>query len=186
MTTKLGTSALTGIYAGLTNTYSVLANASANGVTKDSISAAQTNTSLTGSLNQTFASYLQTNFSNVDKDGDGKISATEMSDMTSQMSTQGLTQAQLAQLGTASGMSSNTLAQVLDHFNDIDTNKDGKVTTSEISAYQLTSEMQKKKTEFSNRAASNQSVFYGDENASSAADSSSMLDYKFLNDDNNA
>ena len=99
------------------------------------------------------------------------------------MSTQGLTQAQLAQLGTASGMSSSTLEQVLNHFTDIDTNKDGKVTSTEISAYQLTSEMQKKKTEYSNRAAANQSTFYGDENASSAADSSSMLDFKYLSDD---
>lgn len=183
MSTKLnGSSLLTGIYAGLNNTYSVLANASSTGVTKESIANAQTNTSLTGSLNQNFASYLNSNFSSLDKDSDGILSANEMSNFTSDLSSQGLTQAQLMQLGTASGMSTSTLEQVLNHFTDIDTNGDGKVTTSEISAYQLTSEMEKKKTEFANKAASNMSVFYGNEDDSSA-DTSSMLDFKYLSDE---
>jgi len=170
----------TGITTGLTNTYSVLAGASTKGVTLASIASAKTNTSLTTTLNQTFASYIQTNFSSLDKDGNGVLSATELESMTTKMSTQGMTAAQLSQLGTASGMSSDALSQVLEHFRDIDANGDGKVTSAEISAYKLTSAMEKKKTEFANRAAANQSVFYGSDD-SSTADSSSLLDYKYMN-----
>lgn len=184
MGTRLnGTSLFTGIYSGLTSTYSVLANENAEGVTLESISAARSNSGLTSSLNQNFASYLQTNFSSLDKDTNGILSATELNEFTNQMSTQGMTQAQLMQLGAASGLSTSTLEQVLNHFSEVDANKDGKVTTAEISAYGINSEAEKKKTEYRNQAATNMSTFYGSE--STTADSSSMLDYKYLSDDEN-
>ena len=180
MTTSGSGSLFTGIYAGLTNTYSLLAGQYPNGVTLSNISSARTNTTLSAQLNPTFTSYIQTNFASLDTDRDGVLSPTELSNLTHQISTQGLTATQLTQLGTASGMSSQTLEQVLEHFHDMDTNHDGRVTSAEISAYKLTSAMEEKKTEFSNRAAANMSVFYGDD-TSSAADSSSLLSYKYLN-----
>ena len=173
-----GSSLLSGIYSGLTSTYSLLAQQSTGGVTLASIAAARTNTSNTNVLNQNFASYLQTNFSSLDKNNDGIIGANELTNFTNQISSQGMTQAQLTQLGSASGLSTSALEQVLDHFSDIDTNHDGKVTTAEISAYNITSSEDKKKTEFANKAATNMSVFYGDD-SSSAADSSSILDFKY-------
>lgn len=182
MSTLNGSSLFTGIYSGLTNTYSLISNQYSNNVTLENISAARTNTSLSATLNQSFASYIQTNFNSLDADKDGVISAVEMNNLTNQISTQGMTKTQLAQLGTASGLSSETLSDVLEHFNDIDANKDGKITTAEISAFKINSAAEKKKTEFANRAATNMSVFYGDENASSAADSSSLLSYKYLSD----
>lgn len=182
MGTLNGSSLFTGIYSGLTNTYSLISNQYSNNVTLENISAARTNTSLSATLNQSFASYIQTNFNSLDADKDGVISAVEMNNLTNQISTQGMTKTQLAQLGTASGLSSETLSDVLEHFNDIDANKDGKITTAEISAFKINSAAEKKKTEFANRAATNMSVFYGDENASSAADSSSLLSYKYLSD----
>lgn len=178
-------SLLTGIYAGLTNTYSILAQSNPNGVTLESISKSYSNTSGGYRLNPSFASYLQTNFSTLDKDKDGILGASEFSDFTNKLSTQGLTQAQLTQLGTATGLSSSALSEVLTHFSEIDANKDGKVTTSEISSYNVKSAKEKKMTEFTNRAASNMSVFYGDEN-SSVADSSSLLDYKYISEDENS
>lgn len=184
MSTKIsGSSLLSGISSGLTSTYSLLAQANTGGVTLESIAEARTSTSNTNVLNQNFASYMQTNFSTLDKDSDGKISSTEMSDMTNQIANQGLTQAQLTQLGSASGMSSAALSEVLDHFSEIDANNDGKVTTAEISAYNITASKEKKQTEFANRAATNMSVFYGDDSAS-VADSSSILDFKYSNGDN--
>lgn len=175
MSASNGNSLFTGIYAGLTNTYSILANASPTGVTMASITAARSNTALASSLNPTFASYIQTNFSALDKDKDGVVSAAELSSLTHQISTQGLTQTQLMQLGTASGLSSETLEQVLQHFSNIDTNHDGKVSAAEIKAYSIKQAEDKKKTEFANRAATNMSVFYGDDN-SSASDATSILD----------
>ncbi len=175
-------SLLTGIYAGLTNTYSILAQSNPNGVTLDSISKSYSATSNGYSVNPSFASYLQTNFSTLDKDKDGILSSIEFSDFTNQLSTQGLTQAQLTQLGTATGLSYEALSEVLAHFAQIDANKDGKVTTAEISSYQVSSAKEKKMEEFTNRAASNMSVFYGDD-SSSSADSSSLLDYRYNSDD---
>ena len=176
-------SLLSGITSSLSSTYSVLANAAGtSGVTLETIAKAQTNTSLTTTLNGTFASYIQSNFKTLDKDGDGVLSSSEMSNMTSNMMATGLTQSQLSQLGTASGMSAQTLSEVLEHFADIDTNGDGKVTNSEINAYKLTSAKEKKETEFRNKFATDMSLFYGDENASSEADSSSLLSYKYLSE----
>ena len=170
-----GTALLSGIYSGLTSTYSLIANQYPSGVTLANLSAARTNPTLNASLNQTFASYIQSNFSSLDKDKNGVISSTEMSALANKISTQGLTAAQLTQLGTASGLSTDALQQILTHFSQIDANGDGKVTTAEISAYNVTSAEDKKKTEFSTRAATNDmSVFYGND-SSSADDSSSLL-----------
>lgn len=181
-----GASLLSGITSGLTSTYSLLASQYTNGLTLSDISTARSNTALSSTLNQNFASYMQTNFSTLDTDKDGILGANEISNFTNQIATQGLTQAQLSQLGTASGLSNSTLEQVLQHFNDIDANKDGKVTTAEISAFNIKSAEEKKKTEFSNRAATNMSVFYGDENASSSATSSSLLDFKYLSENSSS
>ena len=181
----MGNSSLfSGITSGLTSTYSLLANASAGNVTLSNIASANSNPSLVNKLNPTFASYIETNFSSADKNRDGILSASELSNLTNSINTRGLTSAQLSQLGAASGLSGETLNQVLEHFMDIDKNGDGKVTSAEISAYKLTSAMDKKKTEFANRAATNQSVFYGDENASNAPDSSSMVAFKYWDDGN--
>lgn len=182
----MSTSIFTGISSGLTSTYSLLAQAyGATGVTHANIVSAMSNSALATTLNPTFASYMQTNFSTLDTDKDGKLSATELSNITNQMMSQGLTQAQLAQLGTASGMSNQMLSQVLEHFNDIDSNHDGKVTAAEVKAFTIRSVEEKKKAEFANKAATNMSVFYGDEDSSNASSSSSILSYKYMNTDNN-
>lgn len=181
MGTLNGSSLFTGIYSGLTSTYSLIANEYSGGVTLENISNARTNTSLTSSLNQTFASYLQTNFSSLDKDGDGVLGSNELSNLTNSISTQGLTATQLTQLGTASGLSTSTLEKVLEHFSDIDSNGDGRVTTTEISAYNIKSQMEKKKIEFSNKAASNMSTFYSD-GTSSSDSSDSLVAYKYMDD----
>ena len=173
-----GSSLFSGITSGLTNTYSILANASSNGVTEKSIASTMNNSAYASKLNSTFSSYILSNFSSLDKNKDGTLNQVEMSKLNNMISTTGLTSTQLSQLGAASGLSTETLNQVLSHFADIDANHDGKVTSREISAYNITSAEQKKKTEFSNRAATNMSVFYGNDD-SSAADSSSLLDYKY-------
>lgn len=176
----MSSSLFSGITSGLSSTYSILANASSGNVTLQNIASARSNTTYANTLNQSFASYIQTNFSNLDKNKDGNLSSAELSELTNAISASGLTAAQLSQLGTASGLSSNTLNQVMEHFSQIDKNGDGKVTAAEITNYKLTSEMDKKKTEFANKAAANQSIFYGSEN-SSETNSSSMLDYRNWN-----
>jgi len=179
MANSSGTSLLAGIYSGLTNTYSYLSSTNPNGVTLESINEVRTDANKVNMVNQSFASYLQSNFNSIDKDGDGIISSTEMTDMTNQMTTQGLTKEQLTQLyaSGASGISSSTMENILNHFDEMDTNHDGKITSAEISAYSVDCSRQKKEDEFRMRAASNMSVFYGSEDSS--ADTYSLLSYKY-------
>lgn len=172
-------SMFSGITSGLTSTYSVLANASTSHVTASTIASAMSNSQYAAYLGNGFASYMMQNFSTLDANGDGVLSASEMSNFNNIIASRGLTAAQLSQLGPASGITGDTLEQTLEHFSEIDANGDGRVTAAEVEAYKLKSTMDQKKTEFSNRAAKNQSVFYGDENASTDADSSSMLSFKY-------
>ncbi len=179
MANSSGNSLLAGIYSGLTNTYSYLAATNPKGVTLDSINEVRTDANKVNMVNQSFASYLQTNFASIDKDGDGIISSTEMTNLTNQMSTQGLTKEQLTQLyaSGASGLSSSTMENILNHFDEMDTNHDGRITSEEISAYNVDCSRQKKEDEFRMQSASNMSVFYGNEDSS--VDTYSLLSYKY-------
>ena len=173
---------LNGITNGLVNTYSVLASQYKDGVTAENIIEAQgqVTTSGTSAVNTTFASYLQNNFSTIDENGDGTISAAEMQEMTSNISTQGLTKEQFTQLALSgnSGLSTATINNILEHFEDMDTNGDGKITNAEIAAFDLDSSKQEKMDEFNHKFATNMSTFYGDDSSDSTS-SYSMLSYKY-------
>lgn len=177
-----GNSLFSGIYSGLNNTYSYLSSISPDGLTLDSINEARADSSKTQYINPTFASYLQTNFNSIDKDNDGIISSDEMTNLTNRMSAQGLTKAELTQMyaSGASGLSTDTINNILEHFDDMDTNHDGRITSAEISAYSVNSARMEKEDEFNNQFATNMSVFYGSE-SSSTDGTYSMLSYRYKN-----
>lgn len=170
---------LSGIYSGLSSTYSLLASQYPNGLTLENISEARTKTSNTNVLNQSFASYLQTNFSSIDKNGDGIITSEEMNNLSNTLSTQGLTKEELTQLyvSGSSGLSDSTMTKILEHFDEMDTNHDGRITSAEISAYDVNCARMEVEDDFNNRKATDMSVFYGDSSASS--DTYSLLSYKY-------
>ena len=176
-----GTSMFTGINAGLTNAFNQLSNQYSDGVTLENLNKALTNSNyLTNNVyNSTFASYLTNNFNNVDSDKDGKISANEIQNLMSQMATQGLTREQLISLAGSSGISSSLQETVLNHFDQIDANHDGKVTNQEIQAYGVESDLQKHKTADRNRLVSSMSMYYDID----SVEDTSLLDYKYLNDE---
>ena len=95
------------------------------------------------------------------------------------MATQGLTREQIINLGSVSGMTNSLQETVLAHFDDIDANHDGKVTSQEISAYGVNSDIQKQKTADINRTVNNLSMFYGSEDDKYEG---SLLDYRYLDD----
>lgn len=175
-------SLLTGIYSGLTNTYSYLAQLNPNGVTLESINTARTDSKTSLNVNQSFASYLQTNFNSIDADGDGIIGSNEINDYTNTLSTQGLSRAELTQLAAsgASGLSADTINKILEHFDEMDTNGDGRVTSAEISAFGHSAARQEKIDEYNHQKATNMSTFYGSD-SSSSVDSYSMLSYRYKN-----
>ena len=170
---------LSGIYSGLSSTYSLLASQYPNGLTLENISEAWTKTSNTNVLNQSFASYLQTNFSSIDKNGDGIITSEEMNNLSNTLSTQGLTKEELTQLyaSGSSGLSDSTMTKILEHFDEMDTNHDGRITSAEISAYDVNCARMEVEDDFNNRKATDMSVFYGDSSAST--DTYSLLSYKY-------
>ena len=170
---------LSGIYSGLSSTYSLLASQYPNGLTLENISEARTKTSNTNVLNQSFASYLQTNFSSIDKNGDGIITSEEMNNLSNTLSTQGLTKEELTQLyaSGSSGVSDSTMTKILEHFDEMDTNHDGRITSAEISAYDVNCARMEVEDDFNNRKATDMSVFYGDSSAST--DTYSLLSYKY-------
>ena len=170
---------LSGIYSGLSSTYSLLASQYPNGLKLENISEARTKTSNTNVLNQSFASYLQTNFSSIDKNGDGIITSEEMNNLSNTLSTQGLTKEELTQLyaSGSSGLSDSTMTKILEHFDEMDTNHDGRITSAEISAYDVNCARMEVEDDFNNRKATDMSVFYGDSSAST--DTYSLLSYKY-------
>lgn len=176
-----GTSLFTSASAGLSNVFAQLSGQFGEEVTLENLNKALTNSnSITNNAyNSTFASYMTNNFSSFDQNSDGKISADEIQNIMSQMARQGLTREQIIALGASSGMTTSLQETVLSHFDEIDKNKDGKVTNQEIQAYGVESDVQKQRLADRNRLVSNMSMYYD-----VSADESSLLDYKYLGDDN--
>lgn len=174
--------ALSGIYSGLTNTYSVLASQykDKDGVTLENILDAQGKTSNANILNNSFASYIQNNFANIDKNNDGILTSDEMTTLTNNMSAQGLTKEEFTQLALSgnSGLSTAAINNILEHFEDMDTNGDGKITSAEIAAFDIDSSKQEKVDEYAHKAATNMSTFYVDDSSSDTG-SYSMLSYRY-------
>lgn len=170
---------LSGITSGLSSTYSYLAAQYPNGLTLEKLTEAKNKNTNANTLNQSFASYLENNFSTIDNDGDGIITKAEMENLSSRISSQGLTKEELTQLYASGscGISESTMSKILEHFDDMDTNHDGKITSAEIAAYDVNASRMAVEDEFNNRRATDMSVFYGE--SSSSADTYSLLSYKY-------
>ena len=69
---------------------------------------------------------------------------------------------------------SDMLTNVLTYFNQIDTNKDGRVTNAEIQSFNLKADEERLKTEYDTFRSSSMSVFYGTEDSDS--EPSSLVD----------
>lgn len=176
-----GSSLFSGINAGLTNSFSLLSSQYSDGLTLENLNAALTNTNVTNTAyGATFASYLTSNFNVVDSNKDGKLTADEVQKLMNNIATQGLTREQIISLGASSGLTGSLQETVLSHFDDIDTNHDGKVTNQEINAYGVNSQFEKQKIADKNRIVNNMSLFYGSD---SDKYEGSLLDYRYMDDE---
>lgn len=124
-------------------------------------------------LNWNFSQYMAQNFGTLDKNADGLLTTDEVQNTINSMSTEGMTYEQIVQLCYQNGGSSTLLDKVLTHFNDIDTNHDGKVTNAEISAYGVTTEKDDMEKKYKAFDPSSFSVFYPSDRS---YDDSSILD----------
>lgn len=166
--------------AGLTSTYSTLAkySTSSNGsLTLEDLTNPSSEASAALGTNTSFLQYLSSNFTNLDEDGDGKINAADVTNLTSKMQQKGLTYNEIVQLCASGGSSvdSSLMNTVLNYFNKIDKNNDGRVTSQEISQFGFESDRQKLDTKYNSFKASSMSLYYGsdsaDETPSSIVDS---------------
>jgi len=174
-----------GVNAGISNSYAVLSNMYSDGLTRKNLTKAMSNSSiLTSTYGTTFASYLSQNFGKLDKNSDGTLSSGEVGKLLDQVSTRGLTREQVTSLGAMSGISANTQSTIIDHFNDMDTNHDGYVNSGEVQAYILQSKLENQKTKDRDRMINRTSLFYGDDDKDDK--STSLLSYKWLQDDDNS
>jgi len=181
MGNSTGSSIITSINSGLTNTFAYLSSLyPKDGVTYQNITKARNDTTNYLTLNQPFAAYMQNNFKALDKDGDGKISAEEMNKFSQTLSTAGVTKNELTQLASSGAYSASTISKILENFDEIDKNHDGRVTNAEIAAYTCDCSKQAKMDEYNYKKATDLSVFYGsdsDENVSEY----SILSYRYKN-----
>lgn len=139
MANLIGSSLFTGAISGLNANYLLLLNGK-DGLTIDNILNPENDT-IRYTVNQTFRSYMMTNFNQIDMDGDGKINTSDVNNYVTKLKTQGMTYNELTQLcGNANGSMSSLLDTVLSNFTKIDTNRDGRITQAEINAYRINEE----------------------------------------------
>ena len=146
MANLLGNSIFTGAISGLNSNFLILLDGS-KGLTLDKILNPSSD-SVKYSVNQSFRSYLMSNFNNIDIDGDGKITKKDMTNYTARLQNQGMTYQELSQLANNNGGMSSLLDTVLSNFTEIDANHDGRVTQGEINAYRISKEKQEIKDQY--------------------------------------
>ena len=175
-------SLFSGVNAGAMNSYALLSNLYADGLTQKNLTSAMADKSvITSPYGTTFASYLSQNFGTLDKNDNGILSTDEVQGMMSQMNSKGLTRAQITQLGGMSGISADTQGTILDHFDQIDRNHDGYVNSAEVQAYIIQSKLENRKNKDMNETIGKTSLFYG--NDSKDTNSTSLMSYKWIQDD---
>ena len=156
----------------ISSTFSALAESGSGGVTLEQIKKATSSDNNGTNINSSFLSYLTTNFSSIDKNGDGTIDESDLNSYLSNLSRQGMTYEEVATLCASNG--SNSLANtVLAYFDEIDKNGDGRVTSAEITAFSMDAERDKLEDEFGKFKPTSMSVFY--EADSSADDWTSVV-----------
>jgi len=171
-----GQTLFTGVGSNLSATYSTLLSTmskSGKGLTLSDLSGTLTPATLTAlGTNNVFLSYLKNNFSALDVDGDGEITSKDMDTTLDNIQSQGLTYNEIQQLCSNSG-NSTLYNTVLEYFNQIDTNGDGKVTSAEITAFNYKCDRFRMEQKYHSYKATSASLFYSDgvEN-----DTSSVLD----------
>lgn len=156
---------------GLTSNYYYLSmGTDGKGLSLDNIIHPSDDVRKSAYYNYNFSSYMARNFTKMDLDGDGLISENDLTNYTSQMCTTGLTYNQLVQLCGQTGTSS-LLETVLNNFNDVDKNGDGRITNSEICAYQIDKEADEVKEKYPKFDMKGMSIMYDTSSVQSTSSS---------------
>ena len=114
-----GQTLLAGAMSGLANTYSTLMSesSSGSGISMDDLSNLSSKQMLNLGGNYSFVQYLTSNFSNIDQDGDGKITGNDLQNLMNTMQSKGLTYNEIQSLCATGNVNSSLLSTVLTYFN---------------------------------------------------------------------
>lgn len=171
-----GQTLLTSAMSGLASTYSTLMNSKSSlgaGLTMSDLSNVSASALSDLGSNYTFLQYLTSNFNNLDKDGDGQITGSDLNNLMSTMQSKGLTYNELQQLCASNNNNSSLLSTVLTYFNKIDADGDGRVTSEEITKFSYNTQRDEMEQKYKSYRASNTSLYYND---GVEDDTSSVLD----------
>ncbi len=159
MTSSMNASSLfMSSFYGLQNAYQLALPQGSTSITQSDL--LNNKNSLLALQSSPFSSYLTTNFAQVDKNKDGKITPDEMSNLMTTFSKQGMSYQQLMALSGSSGVNSQDLNNILNNFKKIDQNGDGRVSMAEINSYQANKQVNDKIAELKNKKSSDFSIFY--------------------------
>ncbi len=159
MANLIGSSLFTSAISGLNSNYLLLLDG-AQGLTMDKILDPGSE-AVMYRVDQTFRSYMMTNFNQIDMDGDGKITTNDVNNYVTKLKTQGMTYQELSQLCSSNSSSmSSLLDTVLSNFTEIDANHDGRITQSEINAYRVNQDIKEVKDKFPKIDPTKMSMFY--------------------------
>ncbi len=170
-----GQSLLASAMSGLASTYSTLMtnSSSGKGISLDDLSNLSSTTLLSLGSNYSFVQYMTNNFASLDKDGDGEISGTDLNNLMTTMQSKGLTYSELQSLCASGSADSTLLSTVLQYFNKIDANGDGRVTSDEITKFSYDCQRYEVEAKYKSYKASDTSLYYND---GVEDDTSSVLD----------
>lgn len=182
MSTFNGTGLFNTAIYGLTNTYSILSKNTGTLSFEDLTNPSSDVLQQLGG-NNSFTQYLTSNFSALDKDGDGKINTNDVNDLASKLQQNGLSYQEIVQLCSSGAAGNSSLMNtVLNYFDKIDQNNDGRVTDAEIRAFSVKAEEERMTTEYKSFKPSSMTVFYGDD-SSSDDKPSSLIDNLYPKED---
>ncbi|MCR4880747.1 MAG: EF-hand domain-containing protein [bacterium] len=151
------TGIFTAAQSGLQTTLQYLYNNNTKGITRDALNKAYTNNN--SGINNTFFQMVSSQFSTLDKNNDGKLTADEANTMLTDLSS-GVTREQITQLVAAGTIDKDLANKIISNFSKIDTNGDGKVSEAEINAYCMDEDIQSKKDEQKELLIKNMSCYY--------------------------
>ncbi|HIS89286.1 TPA: EF-hand domain-containing protein [Candidatus Avigastranaerophilus faecigallinarum] len=181
-----GQSLLSSAMAGLSNTYATLmsnSSTSGKGLTLDDLTNVSSTTLYQLGSNYTFLQYLTSNFASLDNDGDGELTGTDLNKIMNTMQTQGLTYSEIQTLCASGNCDSSLYSTVLQYFNQIDSNGDGRVTSEEITKFTYDCQREEALAKYKSYRASETSLYYND---GVEDDTSSVLDSLRPNLDNSS
>ena len=176
MTILNGQTLLATAMSGLASTYSTVMNgksSSGKGLTISDLSDLSTQTMMNLGSNYSFLQYMTTNFNNLDQDGDGEITGSDLNNIMTTMQSKGLTYNEIQQLCTTGNYDKTLLSTVLTYFNKIDANGDGRITSDEITKFSFDTQRNEVESKYKSYRASNVSIYYND---GIEDDTSSVLD----------